>query len=93
MSADEGWQPFARKGYFPIARMVEPSQPLQKGSVVALAPDGERLRLVGSFGIEREPGPTLGELILYLALGWRKRTAIEEHLVQALMLKAKVRTG
>jgi len=38
-----------------------------------------------------EAGPTLGELIRYLALGWTRRTEAEEDMIGALMLRAKLR--
>ena len=38
-------------------------------------------------------GPTLGELIRYLALGWSRRAEAEEDMIEALMLRAKVRVA
>jgi hypothetical protein len=93
LEGDAQWAECGQKGYFPVARMIEPDGSGRSKGWVALCPDGEGLRLVGSFGIEREAGPTFGELVLYLALGWRKRSAIEEELIQALMLRARVRAG
>jgi hypothetical protein len=88
---DAEWKTSAARGSFPLAQMLAPDGSGPSKGVIALCPDGERLRIVGSFGIEREAGPTFGELILYLALGWRKRSALEEELIQALMLRARVR--
>jgi hypothetical protein len=90
---DAEWKTSGARGNFPVALMIDPDGGGRSKGVIALGADGEGLRIVGSFGIEREAGPTFGELILYLALGWRKRSALEEELIQALMLRARVRAG
>ncbi len=58
---------------------------------LGLAQDHERLVIVDESGNRSEAGPTFGELIAYLALGWKQRDEIEEDLIGALMLRAKVR--
>ncbi len=63
-----------------------------RGATVAIAPDGATLTLVDERGRSRPAGPTLGELIGYLALGWKDRDDVEEDLIQALMLRARLRS-
>jgi hypothetical protein len=58
--------------------------------VLGLDPDEETLWIVD--GDKRKPaGPTLGELLAYLRLGWSKRDEVEEDFIGALMLRAKIR--
>jgi hypothetical protein len=57
---------------------------------VALAADGEQLSIVRA-GRVTPAGPTLGELLRYLALGWSQRSDAEEDLIGALMLRARIR--
>ena len=58
---------------------------------VVLAADGFRLGIVEPDGRVLAAGPTFGEFLRYLALGWKPRTVAEEDLIGALMLKARLR--
>lgn len=92
LDADPAWKPAARQGLFPIARLS--ASALGGGgrdATVALAPDDDRLVIVRSGKPAAEAGPTFGELIRYLALGWSKRTEAEEDMIGALMLRARMR--
>ena len=60
-------------------------------ATVCVARDGATLSLVDARGRTRTAGPTLGELLAYLALGWKERDDVEEDLIQALMLRARLR--
>lgn len=62
------------------------------GAVLALAADGSSVVRIDEQGHARAAGPTFGELIGYLALGWKERDDVEEDLIQALMLRAKLRS-
>lgn len=58
--------------------------------IVALDPDERTLWIVD--GAKKTlAGPTFGELLAYLRLGWSKRDDVEEDFIGALMLKAKLR--
>lgn len=67
----------------------------KQGGVLALAPDGETLWLAPPGEGELRPaGPTLGELIRYLALGFKSsRVQLEDDVLDALMLRAHVRSS
>lgn len=58
--------------------------------VVALDKDEETLWVID---VEKQKlaGPTFGELLAYLRLGWSKRDELEEDFIGALMLRAKIR--
>ena len=57
-----------------------------------LDPDEETLWIVDGSGENRRlAGPTFGELLAYLRLGWSKRDEVEEDFIGALMLRAKIR--
>jgi hypothetical protein len=92
--ADAGWRRAAGLGSYPVAALRAsalggaPSTP----STVALAPGGADLVLVDPAGRARRAGPTFGELLRYLALGWKARTEVEEDLIGALMLRARLRS-
>jgi hypothetical protein len=93
LDRDPAWAAAAEAGLYPVARL-EGSALGGKGggALIALGADGERLALVRA-GKIAEAGPTLGELLLYLALGWSKRSEVEEDLIGALMLRAHLRSG
>lgn len=93
IAADPSWKPAADAGLFPIAELVSSALgPARKGGrVIALAADGESLAIVDDRGVTNVAGPTFAELLAYLALGWKKRDDIEEDLIGALMLRAKLR--
>jgi hypothetical protein len=103
LEADAGWAGAGtggpgragagRAGVFPIARLSGSAlggSGAPKG-VLGIAANGSELVLVkAAFDIVLA-GPTFGELIRYLALGWSKRSDAEEDMIDALMLRAKVR--
>lgn len=83
-----------KKGLYPIARLDGSALGGGgRGATLALAEDGEHLRLLRPGASDIEAGPTFGELIRYLALGWSKRSDAEEDMIEALMLRAKLRAG
>ena len=60
-------------------------------ALLGLGKEGESLFLVKKDGKPRPAGPTFGELLRYLSLGWSKRSDPEEDLIGALMLRGKLR--
>ncbi len=90
---DAAFQKAASLGVFPIARLF--GSALGAGAapkgLLGIAKDGEHLRLIKPGGEVIEAGPTFGELIRYLALGWSARSDAEEDMIGALMLRAKLR--
>lgn len=92
LDAEPAWRSAAAGGLFPIAKLS--GSALGGGgpeATIALAKDDDRLVLVRPGKGEKEAGPTFGELLRYLALGWSKRTDAEEDMIGALMLRARVR--
>lgn len=57
--------------------------------VIALDKDEETLWVVDGSN-KKLAGPTFGELLAYLRLGWSKRDEVEEDFIGALMLRAQV---
>lgn len=57
---------------------------------IALDPDEETLWII-DVEKKKPAGPTFGELLAYLRLGWSKRDEVEEDFIGALMLRAKLR--
>jgi hypothetical protein len=93
LDADAGWAGAARAGVFPVARLSGSAlggSGAPKG-VIGVVADRSELVLVRPGGEIALAGPTFGELIRYLALGWSKRSDAEEDMIDALMLRAKVR--
>jgi len=92
LGADAGWQKAAAAGLYPVARLSGSALggAAAKG-VIALASDADHLSLVKPGGEVAAAGPTFGELLRYLALGWSKRTDAEEDMIGALMLRARLR--
>ncbi|MCC6524220.1 MAG: hypothetical protein IT373_16285 [Polyangiaceae bacterium] len=94
LDADPRWQRAPCAGLLPIATL----HPSALGAArtaerwLALAPDGEALVLVAADGSVAPAGPTFAELIRYLALGYKRRDAIEEDVIGALMLRAHWRS-
>jgi len=91
LDADAAWRRAAAAGLYPVAALR--GSALGGGgaeATLALAADGERLRVVRK-GAAMEAGPTFGELIRYLALGWSKRSEAEDDMIDALMLRARIR--
>jgi hypothetical protein len=95
LDADAGWAGAARAGVFPIARLsgsaLGAAAAAAAKGVIGLPAKGAELLLVKPGGPSALAGPTFGELIRYLALGWSKRSPAEEDMIEALMLRAKVR--
>ncbi len=91
LDVDAVWQSAAKAGLYPVARLLGSALGASSTqAVVALAADGEQLSIVRS-GRVTPAGPTLGELLRYLALGWSQRSDAEEDLIGALMLRARIR--
>jgi hypothetical protein len=93
LEADPAFRRAVSLGVFPIARLF--GSALGAGAapkgILGIAKDGEHLRLVKTGGEVVDAGPTLGELIRYLALGWSARSEAEEDMIGALMLRSKLR--
>ncbi len=92
LDADAVWQRAAAGGLYPIARLG--GSALGGGgpeSIVALGADEDRLVLVRPNEPPAEAGPTFGELVRYLALGWSARSDAEEDMIEALMMRARLR--
>lgn len=76
---------------FPVAELLSSNlADPRRLALIALSDDGTSLHRVTQASAERA-GPTLSELLRYLSLGFRARSAFEEELIQALMLRAAVR--
>ncbi|MEP7120254.1 MAG: hypothetical protein ABJE95_05050 [Byssovorax sp.] len=89
--ADAAWARGAAAGLYPVARLLGSALGASSTqAVLGLAADGEALSLVRA-GRVVPAGPTLGELLRYLALGWSQRSDAEEDLIGALMLRARIR--
>lgn len=91
LDVDAAWQSAAKAGLYPVARLLGSALGASSTqAIVALAADGEQLSIVRP-GRVTPAGPTLGELLRYLALGWSQRSDAEEDLIGALMLRARIR--
>jgi len=92
-SADPAWKGREGEGYYPVAKLMASALggQRQKGATLAVGADGDRLFLLSPGAAPKVAGPTFGELILYLALGWSRRSDAEEDLIGALMLRARLR--
>ena len=93
LDSDAAWQSAARARLYPVARILGSALGgAGTQALIGLAEDGQTLSLVRA-GRVTPAGPTLGELLRYLALGWSQRSDAEEDLIGALMLRARLRTG
>lgn len=83
----------AKRGLYPLASLLRDAlgATARAPRVLALAPDGDALRIVDDAGHDVEAGPRFGELLLYLSLGFRSRDDADEDLIEATMLRAQVR--
>src|SRR5262249_39646937 len=90
LDADVDWQLAAPSGLYPIAQPGG-SEGGGPSSIVALAADEDRLVLIRQGKAPAEAGRTFGELVRYLALGWSARSDAEEDMIEALMLRARLR--
>ena len=90
---DPAWKVGKGDVLYPVAKMVPSALGGGRGEAVTLAvgPDGDCLFRLRAGSPVEIAGPTFGELLRYLSLGWSKRTAAEEDLIGALMLRARVR--
>jgi hypothetical protein len=75
---------------FPVAELLSSNLAEPRRVALLAIDDGALLHRVTQASAERA-GPTLSELLRYLSLGFRARSAFEEELIQALMLRAAVR--
>ncbi len=93
---EEGWKLPGKDKLYPVAKMVPSAlggggAGRGEGAVLAVGADGDSLfRLRPGKPVE-VAGPTFGELLRYLSLGWSKRSAVEEDYIGALMLRARLR--
>ena len=93
LSSDAAWSGAAGAGLYPVARILGSALGASSTqAVLGLDAGGEQLSLVRA-GRVTPAGPTLGELLRYLSLGWSQRSDAEEDLIGALMLRARIRTG
>ena len=93
LDLDPAWSRGAAAGLYPVARLLGSALGASSTqAILGLAADGEQLSLVRA-GKITPAGPTLGEFLRYLALGWSQRSDAEEDLIGALMLRARIRTG
>ncbi len=92
LDADPTWSAAAKAGLYPLATLARGGLggSGRPSALVGVRADGSSLALVESERIV-EAGPTLGELVAYLALGFRSRDDYEEDRIGALMLRARVR--
>lgn len=94
LDTDPRWVTAGKTGAFPIATLTSSALGGGRGParVLGLSADGETLVLSDADRGVIDAGPTFGELLCYLALGFKQRDDIEEDLIGALMLRAKIRT-
>jgi len=87
----EGKAPALAEGLWPIAALR--GSALGGGAktdrVIALGKDEEILFVIDG-AKQVVAGPTFGELLAYLRLGWSKRDEVDEDFIGALMLRAKI---
>ena len=90
---DPAWKPPSGEALYPIAKLVPTALGGGGSGVIHLAVPaaGDTLFRLRPGRPAEVAGPTFGELLRYLSLGWSKRTAFEEDLIGALMLRAKLR--
>lgn len=91
LDGDEAWARGAAAGLYPVARILGSALGASSTqAILGVAADGEQLSLVRGARVTLA-GPTLGELLCYLALGWSQRSDADEDLIGALMLRARIR--
>ncbi|AUX44186.1 hypothetical protein SOCE26_056500 [Sorangium cellulosum] len=93
-SREPGWEAAAGRKLYPIARLSGSAlggAPAQR-TTIALGADGEQLWIVRDGASAAPAGPTFGELLRYLSLGWSRRSDAEEDFIGALMLRARLRS-
>lgn len=84
--------PRSRGPAFPFATLASSALGGGQSGLLSLAADGDTLLL--TIKDARVAGPTLGELIRYLALGFKSsRDDLENDTLEALMLRAHVRSS
>jgi hypothetical protein len=90
---EPGWRGPKGEALYPVAKLV-PSALGGGGAgaaILAVPPSGDTLFHLRPARRAEIAGPTFGELLRYLSLGWSKRTEAEEDLIGALMLRARLR--
>lgn len=82
LSASPVWARAAARSLFPVASLATKALGGSARPVgwIALEPDGDALAVVRPDGRIEPAGPTFGELLRYLALGWKRRTPYEEEM-------------
>ena len=80
------------EGHYPVAELVPSAlgRAASERATLSLSKDGETLFRSVAGEAQRRAGPTFGELLRYLALGWKSRTDAEEEMIGALMLRGRV---
>lgn len=91
---DPAWKMAAGAPLYPVAKLMGSALGGQatQAAMLAVGPDGDTLFRVRRNRPPEPAGPTFGELLLYLSLGWSKRSDAQEDLIGALMLRARLRT-
>jgi hypothetical protein len=93
LAARPAFGALAARGLYPVAGLATGGLAASvEDRWLSVGPDGEALLLATAAGAVRPAGPTWIELIMYLYLGYKKRDDVEEDLVEALMLRAKLRS-
>jgi hypothetical protein len=92
LDTDPFWKSQPAAGLYPIAKLMGSALGAQRAqAILAVSSDGDRLFVVRPGRPPGVAGPTFGELLRYLALGWSRRSQAEEDLIGALMLRARLR--
>jgi hypothetical protein len=87
-----GWAGAAGRSLYPLARLAGSALGgAAAPATIALGADGETLWVVRPGASAAAAGPTFGELLRYLSLGWSRRSDAEEDFIGALMLRARLR--
>lgn len=93
LDKDPTWKGTPDLAIYPVAKLLGSALGGQRApaAILAVSADGDRLSLVRPGRLPTIAGPTFGELLRYLSLGWSKRNEVEEDLIGALMLRAHLR--
>lgn len=90
---EPGWRSPKGEALYPVAKLVPSALGAGRAeaAILAVPPAGDTLFRLRPGRPAEIAGPTFGELLRYLSLGWSKRTGAEEDLIGALMLRAHLR--